>query len=128
MEFIVAKKKQNICGRCGEPFIAIAGSPYTTLCGSCPSPHMCVGKISGASSIRELMAVIRSRLAGEDAWNCDYCGEAGTLEDLRQSKCQYVYLPCDTCGGNPFCEPDCSQMSHLLSRHGTYVVGGNGKN
>lgn len=115
---------KNTCGRCGKSFVASRGNRWTTLCDHCPLPHLSIGKVQSPRNIRELMAVIRARVTGGDAWRCDYCGAADGISDLQKGTCSYGgHSPCTACGGNPFCEPDCSAMADILSRPDIYVAG-----
>lgn len=56
-------------------------------------------------------------------WQCEYCGQTGSLEQLRSTPCAHFYPQCDDCGGHPYCEPDCPGIAEILKDPGNYKIG-----
>lgn len=58
-------------------------------------------------------------------WQCNYCGQRGLYEALRDRECTYVYPPCPTCGQTPECAPDCAAvLDALYNTPGVRVISG----
>lgn len=56
-------------------------------------------------------------------WQCNYCGDVGTYDELLARPCAYVYPPCPYCGLTPLCSPTCPGIVQALSGEGVYVSG-----
>lgn len=59
-----------------------------------------------------------------DHWKCKYCGEEGTMAQVRAVECRYEYPPCEHCGQTPECARDCPGVAAALSMPGVLVIGG----
>lgn len=60
-------------------------------------------------------------------WKCQYCGDEGTLKELRSRACSYEYPPCEHCGQTPECAIDCPGIQKALSHPGVHVISGYSK-
>lgn len=96
---MMANVREGFCCSCSAKWkieASVRGSGYTTLCATCRVPH-CL--------------MTRHR----DGWVCDYCGQwAPNLEVLRSTSCTHYYSRCTSCGGAPYCFPDCKGMAEVL--------------
>ena len=62
------------------------------------NPHMAIARIA----------------EGENDWECLYCGDRGTMDELSTRECTHIYPPCPHCGQTLECAIDCSGMANLL--------------
>lgn len=60
-----------------------------------------------------------------DFWQCQYCNEKGTFEQLQKIECSFIYSPCEYCGETPECAIDCSGILEILNSQGIYIAGMN---
>lgn len=95
------------CGGCGAAFKLKEGARYNSLCPNCRVPHMLMSRIA----------------EGKPEFRCDYCGQQGTIAHLESFDCTHYYPPCESCGENPYCAPDCPGIAEVLSQEGVYVAG-----
>lgn len=72
------------------------------------------------------MSLTRVGEPPEDAWQCSYCFQAGTWDEIREIACTFIHdEPCPHCGnGMPYCAPDCSGIEAILGSPNVHVVGG----
>ena len=56
-------------------------------------------------------------------WQCQYCPANGTMDELHQIECTYVYPPCSVCGQTPECAKDCKFMAAIMGSPAVHVVG-----
>jgi hypothetical protein len=56
-------------------------------------------------------------------WQCNYCGDTGTMEEVRSRPCAHVYPPCAYCGQTPECALDCPGIAKALSGDDVHVAG-----
>jgi len=58
-----------------------------------------------------------------DRWQCQLCGDVGTMAEVRAKDCTFDYEPCTTCGYTPECSPDCGGIAAALTLPGVHLAG-----
>jgi hypothetical protein len=53
------------------------------------------------------LSALDPRGPADRRWECQYCGDTGTYEELLTRACSYPYPPCESCGQTPECARDC---------------------
>jgi len=99
--------KQRTCGSCGETITdKNRRKGLNSLCSDCLMPHMLVSNMG-------------------DGWaRCDLCGYIDAYDNLRLLDCYNPDLsPCQSCGGTPYCAPDCALVADMLGDPKVYVAG-----
>ncbi len=61
--------------------------------------------------------------AGEKQWVCNYCGAAGSYDEMNLGGCSHRYEDCKHCGYSPACALDCSGMAAVLTSPAVYLAG-----
>lgn len=66
--------------------------------------------------------LIRQGKSPKDLWQCYYCKQSGTYDEMETKECSYAYPPCKYCGQTPLCAPDCKGMIALLGQPEIRVI------
>lgn len=103
----MTEEKQRKCGSCGTSITdKNRRKRVNTLCSNCRMPHMSISNL------------------GDGQARCDLCGYIDAYDNLRLLACGNPdIIPCEICGGTPYCEPDCAGIAAILSDPDVYVAG-----
>jgi hypothetical protein len=103
----MAEKKQRSCGSCGTSITdKNRRKRVNSLCSNCRMPHMSISNL------------------GDGQARCDLCGYIDAYDNLRLLACGNPdIIPCESCGGTPYCAPDCAGIANMLGGPKVYVAG-----
>ena len=100
----------------------IDGGLFGTSCAAWPSVGRRMASVPG-SNPHCLLSRVGPFGPHSPVWECDYCKEIGSMEEMQQATCTFDYPPCEHCGETPECAKDCSGMAAVLGDPNIYLAG-----